>query len=502
MITTDVVIVGAGLAGIYVALNLPPHLNIIVLSNAKDNSSLAQGGIASCLVQQDSFDAHKEDTLLAGHYVNDLAAVTALVEDGPNHIQNLIDLGVKFDTRDNGEISVTLEGGHSHKRVVHINGDQTGKQLMNSLKLLLAEKKNVRVYKNTTALSLLKESNHIVGVTCANQHQVTQIIADHVVIATGGVGDLFESTTNQRGVVGLGMALADEVGAKIRDMRYIQFHPTGYFDHSRNRYFLISEALRGEGARLVDKNNHRFMTDIDDRLELAPRDVVANAIVDVMRNTEHPCVYLDTRHLSKAFLKERFPNIFVKLLEEGYELGTDLVPVNPVAHYTIGGIVVDLDGRTSLKGLYACGEVTSSGVHGANRLASNSLLECLVYGQRVAHTIADTNSLSSVSHDVLKTPYANMVCVHGSDAADYKRLIQEIMTGHVGIRRDTFSLKQAKAKLEVLLSNLSTIRYERIDFALAYHMCQVALMITKDAMSHDSLGCHQISTKIKGVPSC
>jgi len=484
----DVIIVGAGLAGTYVALNLPSTMKVLLLSAKKNNSSLAQGGIASCIDQDDAYTLHIEDTLIAGHHTNNPDAVTQLIENGPKEIQTLIDLGVQFDATSTGHLNLTLEGGHSSKRILHINGDQTGKALMESLNKTLLTKKHVQHINNASLIRLNRSVQGLEGIDYEHNLKIHTVTTQFVVIATGGIGDIYRFTTNQKGAVGAGIAIANSADVQIENMRYVQFHPTAYWNKDTNKYFLMTEALRGEGAYLVDEHNHRFMPAIHKDAELAPRDIVSQAIFERITLSEKSQVFLDTRHLESTFLEKRFPSIYAYLMERAIQLGKDLVPIAPVAHYTIGGITIDLEGKTSMERLYACGEVASSGVHGANRLASNSLLECLVYGHRVADSICQhyltTYQPSSTSEGKIHfKPLLN--------PPDYKTKIQRLMTQYAGILRTDEGLIKAKKELNALLEIFSPTKYTYLAHFHLYNITVVALMVIKDALSHSSLGCHQ-----------
>lgn len=491
----DVIIVGTGLAGSYTALNLPSHLNIVMLSAHEDNSSLAQGGIASCINKEDSFDAHMEDTLNAGHYINDPQAVKQLVESGPSNISALQTLGVGFDTGKNGQVSTTIEGGHSKSRVLHINGDQTGKGIMDVLHTEIQNRDNIEVLFDSHIIELLTdESNRaITGIIYEQNNQFATLLSYHVVIATGGMGNLYPYTTNHYGSYGIGIALAKEIGARTRDLHLMQFHPTAFYSEEQQRYFLISEALRGEGAHLLNTHMERFMLKVDKRAELAPRDIVSKAIYEEMMLSKKSFVYLDTRHLGTTFMSERFPAISSHLSKHGFTLGKDLIPVTPVAHYTVGGIEVDYNGMTNIEGLYACGEVASTGVHGANRLASNSLLECLVYGSNVASHITGELSYGSTSEDrLIKWPQCNQSGFKDikNDASNAINQIQKVMQKHVGIRRTDKDLESASNKIEIIKKQVEPKRFCSLSAFHAYHMTELALEVVNDALNNSSIGCH------------
>lgn len=493
----DVIIVGAGLAGLYTALNLDPQLEVILLSAYDNNSSLAQGGVASCTLGSDSYDLHMNDTLKAGHYANDEAAVLQLVESGPQEIQQLIAMGVPFDQNSHGQLNLTLEGGHSAKRILHIEGDQTGKMMMSHLLKALDTRNNIKVFKDTRLLELVKADDRILGVIIEHDGHVEALSAGHVILATGGVGDLFQHTTNQPGINGTGMAIGALAGASCDDLRYIQFHPTAFYKEGGGNAFLISEALRGEGAILIDSHMNPIMQGKHSLGDLAPRDVVAAAIYETMTLTNSDYVYLDTRHLDSDYLKSRFPSISKHLSEEGLHIGKDLIPVTPVAHYTIGGLKTNIHGQTSLNGLYACGEVACTGVHGANRLASNSLLECLVFGHTIARTINQApKSVVWNQVQTFKAALDSWSSYAPGDPDDEKiGLIKEIMSKHTGIYRSITGLKQANCKLRELISNLETNYKTSRASTSAYYAARIAQMIVEDALSHDSLGCHQLTPK-------
>lgn len=488
---SDIIIVGAGLSGLYTALNLPSSLSVELLSAYEDNSSLAQGGVASCIEPGDTFHKHITDTLKAGHYINDLPAVAHLVSGGPEQIRQLIELGVRFDTNQEGDLATTLEGGHTNRRILHIQGDQTGKGIMDTLRGQLDLHKHIESTNQCHLLSLITEDNVVKGVIYMEDQCIYHHYANDVVLATGGLGDLYQQTTNHKGAIGTGIAIAHEAGAKCANMHYIQFHPTAFYEPDEGHRFLITEALRGEGAHLLDENGQRFMPDYDSRLELAPRDVVSKAIHNVLSKQSKPYVYLDTRHLHDDFLNQRFPGIAQYLLKHHITIGKDLIPVTPVAHYTIGGIVVDQQGRTSLDHLYACGEVTSSGVHGANRLASNSLLECLVYGKAIADVLSktppSTDTLSQVSE---LSDYQHMIM----DSLDQGTIaiVQKLMTEQVGILRSTEGLIATRNHFKSLLEHNKAKRHERWSAFYNYSMLYTSILVLDDAIENPSLGCHTI----------
>ena len=381
-IFTDVLIIGGGIAGSRAALEIDPRLETIIVNKGKvsqSNSAYAQGGIAGVLDPLDNITNHIQDTLAAGKDLCDQDLVEHVCREAPRHIQELVELGADFDTED-GKIALTKEGGHSHRRVAHALGDATGKELMRALVLAVNSRPSLQTWTKTPTIDLVTVEGECRGAIIWNRyHGKTLIWAKQVILATGGAGCLFRETTNPPLATGDGHALAFRAGALLQDMEFMQFHPTVLYIAGGARY-LISEAVRGEGAYLRDCNGVRFMSDYHPDLELAHRDIVSRAITDRMLKTSHSCVYLDLTHLEKSLVKERFPNISKVCASFGLDLSKDQIPVRPGAHYMIGGVKTDLQAQTSVPNLWAAGEVTSTGLHGSNRLASNSLLEGLIFG--------------------------------------------------------------------------------------------------------------------------
>src|SRR5690242_6947169 len=379
---TDVLVIGGGIAGLRAALEVPASMNVLVVTKdgvQLSNSSWAQGGIASVLAPEDRFENHVEDTLTAGAGLCDRAVVEMVVREAPAAINDLITWGTHFDLED-GHLALGREGGHSHHRIVHALGDATGFEVMRAMIERVRQAANVTIWEKTFTLDLLIHEGACAGAYVARPRKEKLLVwAKQVVLASGGCGMIYRETTNPPVATGDGMAAAYRAGAELRDMEFMQFHPTVLYVAGSSRY-LISDAVRGEGAYLRDKSGVRFMLEEDERAELAPRDVVAQAIFRRMERTQHPNVYLDLSHLDPAKVRQRFPGIDKVCRGLGLDITRDPIPVRPGAHYMIGGVTVDAAGRTTLPGLWAAGEVTSSGLHGANRLASNSLLEGLVYG--------------------------------------------------------------------------------------------------------------------------
>ena len=387
----DVVIIGAGIAGLYTALLLPQNMKILIVSKAdgtKTNSYLAQGGIAASMIKIcDSPQMHYEDTLKSGRYTNDPASVKVLVEEAEMNMHKLESFGVHFDRDQNGQYLMGMEGAHSVARILRI-GDHTGKSVMEVLVERVKTSKNIRWETSFYASELLTDGKTCFGVQGYINQQYVSIFSKWTVLATGGIGHLYSFTSNALGIDGSGMAMAIRAGVKTAHMNLTQFHPTVFYTPNlEGRQFLISEAVRGEGAILRNQSGECFMAKYDDRMELAPRDVVSSAIEKEVARQSAPFVYLDVTHLSKAFLKERFPTIYEFCKTQGIIMEKDWIPVAPRLHYFMGGITTDLVGKTSLDALFAVGECAHTGVHGMNRLASNSLLEAVVFGRRIAMEI-------------------------------------------------------------------------------------------------------------------
>lgn len=446
----DVIVVGSGVAGLTTALQIRSHnLKVILVTKARiDEGSTrwAQGGIAAALGPGDSPEAHKQDTLNAGAGLCDPSAVEVLVTEGPEAVRRLIARGAVFDRSATGEIALTREGGHLRNRILHAGGDATGAEVSRALLKAVQEDEGIEVIEHALVLdALLTEQGEIAGVTLhvigeGTRDGVGQIEAGAVVIATGGLGQVFSQTTNPSVSTGDGVALALRAGAKVADVEFIQFHPTVLFlgENSQGQQPLISEAVRGEGAFLVNEIGERFMVKAHPLADLAPRDVVAKEIERQMRDRNLGNVWLDARAIEN--FASRFPTIHQSCAGIGIDPSRDLIPVAPAAHYASGGIRVDLNGRSTVHGLYACGETACTGAHGANRLASNSLLEGLVFGARIAFDIALSLKRGKVAAMDGRKPYL-------IDAAA-RKLIQNTMSRNVGVVRNSEGLQRAAQELE------------------------------------------------------
>jgi L-aspartate oxidase len=466
---TDVLVIGSGIAGLFTALKVSEFADVILVTkkNQSDsNTNYAQGGIASVIDTADTFEKHIQDTLVAGAGLCNKRSVEILVHEGPDRIYDLIDLGTNFTKRD-GKLDLAKEGGHSMARIVHAR-DLTGKEIERALIENVNSRPNITVIENTLAIDLLTEHNvnHVESailnnrncwgayVLLCNENRVEKITSKATVLATGGLGQVYLHTTNPPIATGDGFAMAYRSGARLGNMEFVQFHPTSLYTAENQRdfhtpAFLISEAVRGFGGILRTQDGVAFMERYDSRKDLAPRDIVARAIDNELKRRGDEFVLLDITHKKREDIIDHFPNIYNNCLKQGIDISKTFIPVVPAAHYACGGIVVDEYARTSLKGLYACGEVTMTGVHGANRLASNSLLEAVVYGYRAAVDIKDF--LGSFNSSIPEIPEWDD---SGTLSADEKVLIthstkevKQIMWDYVGIVRSNLRLERAASRI-------------------------------------------------------
>ena len=387
----DVIIAGCGAAGLYAAINLPSDAKILMVCKKElslCNSSLAQGGIAGVYNSpKDNIQYHQNDTLIAGGFKNNVDAVHTLVSEAAQDIEHIIDLGVEFNKNPDGTYHRTLEGGHSHHRIFH-HADATGKEIATKLLAKVQTRENVDIMENTLMCAVKQTSTGYSAFLRKPDGTYETVNSRFMILATGGIGRVYQFTTNSAIATGDGITFAYEMGAKIKNLSYVQFHPTAFNNRATRECFLISEAVRGEGAYLLNCHKERFMQNYDERLELAPRDVVSHAIILESRKQNSEDFYLDISYKDSEFLKNRFPMIYKNLLEQGYDLTKEPIPIFPCQHYLMGGIDVDGNSETTLKNLFACGECSHTGVHGGNRLASNSLLEALVFSRHAANCIA------------------------------------------------------------------------------------------------------------------
>ena len=452
---TDVLILGGGLAGLRAALAVDPRLSVTVITKddlRTSSSQWAQGGIAGVVDPEDRFDNHVADTLAAGGGLCHSDVVDSVVREAPARIGELIAWGTRFDEHD-GELELGREGGHSHHRIVHALGDATGREVMRAVIEQAGQARNLDVWPDTFTIDLVTDEGGCRGALVWNPaHGKTLVWARRTILATGGTGQIYRESTNPPGASGDGMALAWRAGAVLRDMEFMQFHPTVLYIAGGARS-LITEAVRGAGAWLVDREGRRFMPEFDPRAELAPRDVVSRAITVVMQQTQHANVYLDLSHLDPVVVHRKFPGMAELCRKFGLDLARDRIPVRPGAHYMIGGVTVDAEGRTGLPGLFAAGEVTSSGLHGANRLASNSLLEGLVYGARAggaatAEILAEGLGGESFIVPPIANPRTDEPGEESLDLADIRNSLRALMWRQVGVERTGVALEEALAAVE------------------------------------------------------
>ena len=501
---TDVLIIGGGLAGLRAALAVDPALRVLVLCKdglLNSNSVKAQGGIATVWdFKTDNFENHVHDTLIAGGELCDEAAVRYIIEHGTNEVKKLIDIGAEFDRQENGEILLGREGGHGHFRIIHALGDATGREIMRAVSEEVKKRPNIRVWGDSYALDLLTADGFCRGavVHWGKGNETELIWAKQTILASGGIGQLYRETTNPTIACGDGVAMAYRAGAVIRDMEFVQFHPTVLYIAGGSRS-LITEAMRGEGAYLIDKDGYRFMADYDERLELAPRDVVSRSIVQQMVKTNHPNVYLDLRHKDADWVYKRFPGIAAICAEFGVDIAHDPIPVRPGAHYAMGGVQVDHEGRTSVKGLWAAGEVSSSGLHGANRLASNSLLEALVYGEKTGRLAGEIATQMSDEYRALAIenrpiPYSGREESFDSgrlDLADIRSSLKSVMWRLVGVVRDEAGLTEALGNINLWSKYVLSRQFRHAEGWELQNMLTVARMIIEGALARrETRGSH------------
>ncbi|HTG63861.1 MAG TPA: L-aspartate oxidase [Sphingomicrobium sp.] len=508
MRTFDVLVIGSGAAGLTAALNLAPSKKVGVIAKGKLDegaTNWAQGGVAAVLEEGDSFDAHVNDTMIAGAGLNNLAVVEHVVSGAPSAIARLAELGVPFNIDDDGEgWHLTREGGHSHRRIVHV-ADATGWAIQHALEKAAAAHPNITLIPDMVAIDLatgrhadeFTTSGAVHGLYAFNRASgsVETLTARATVLATGGAGRTYLYSTAPRGATGDGIAMAWRAGCRISNMEFMQFHPTCLYN-LEVKNFLITEAVRGEGGILKHPvTGHRFMPDYDERGELAPRDIVARAIDSEIKRDGLDYVHLDISHREPEFVKGHFPNIYEKLIGLGIDITKEPIPVVPAQHYTCGGVLVDIDGRTDAPGLYAAGEVTQSGLHGANRLASNSLLECLVFGEAAAKHIL------KCWDELTEPPTIKAWDESRVTDSDEEVVIQQcwgeirrFMWNFVGIVRTTKRLERAKHRIDLLRQEVAdyykhfTVTPDLIELR---NLVEVADLIIRSALSrHESRGLH------------
>ena len=486
----DTIVVGSGLAGLTAAYHASKKGSVAIITKSQldiSNSYYAQGGIAAVTATEDSFESHIQDTLTAGRGLCDLDVVQILVTEGQQCVRELITLGMEFD-KENGEFVLGLEGGHSHRRILHAGGDATGKGLTLFMLKRVQEQKNIAVFEYTTVVELLTQNSTCIGVQALDFTTGQNLIfqSTSTIIATGGLSRIYDRSTNPHTATGDGIALAYHAGAKLSDIEFIQFHPSALYIPGEEA-FLISEAVRGEGAWLFTPDGIRFMPPLHPLAELAPRDVVAHAIYNQMQIHQSDFVYLSLKHLNPEVIKRRFSTIYHTLLKYNIDLTSDLLPIAPAAHYMVGGIQTDLHGETNIKGLFACGEVASTGVMGANRLASNSLLECLVFGKRAAE------KANSMQRKPVDLPVITEIHVNQENEnlfLETKNHLASLMSKKAGIVRSAEKLQQALNELQEISRIIpDTIQeYNYLKIKQTIDIC--SLICTSALIREESRGGH------------
>ena len=499
------IIIGSGLAGLYSALKISQNLQengkVLLVTKAdlgESNSRYAQGGIVAVLKENtvDSVASHISDTLNAGAGLSDFNTVKYFSENSDEVIKDLINYGVNFDRNENNELLFTLEGAHSVRRILHCGGDATGRGIEKRLSELVKENENITVLENTIAVELAIDEDICKGVVLFDGSKYSLALSNYVILATGGIGQLYKNTTNPKCATGDGLALAYNAGAIMQDMEFVQFHPTALAVNSEDANFLLSEALRGEGAKLVDEKGNEFMSKYHELVDLAPRDIVTRANYEEMKKANKDFVYLNATKIGAEKIERRFPSINKVCLANGIDMKKDFIPAHPAAHYFMGGVKANVDGRTSIKGLFALGEVASTGLQGANRLASNSLLECVVMAYSLADYIKNNfeNSIIDFNENIEKfvKKYSQELGFIEYDTVALKAELQELMWNGAGIIRSEESLKEANSSLQKLkskfLRNNKCLNIQEYEFK---NMLTVAQIIINSALNRkESRGAH------------
>ncbi len=484
---TDFLIIGSGISGLNFALNAAKKGKVLIITKKKlidSNTNYAQGGIAAVLDKTDNYKKHIKDTLEAGSYHNNKKAVEFMVKNSTAAIYRLVDLGVEF-AKENGKLKLTKEGGHQKKRIAYV-GDYTGKEIERILVKRIKEHPNIKIFEDTFALKLIVKGKNCYGSQVIRNNKIDNIFAHQTILATGGIGALFEHTTNPTIATGDGIAMGITAKCKLKDIEFIQFHPTA-LDKNIKPKFLVSETVRGEGAKIITEDGKKLMKNKHRLRDLAPRDIVAREIYKAQQSEQ---VYLDIRHKKTAFLKKRFPKIYQKLKSYKIDMAKDLIPVTPAAHYICGGIVTDLFGRTRLKNLYAFGEVTCTGVHGANRLASNSLLEALVFSNQIIKKLKLKNELKIPA--IKKEKLISTNSQKTKEATKLKQEIKKIMWKYAGIIRNRKTIKkEGLPQIKNIIKELEKIFGTNQEIAESRNMAIVGKSILKAAYKRKtSIGCH------------
>ena len=456
----DVVVLGTGIAGLFSALTLNSQLRVLVITKDQlniSNTNLAQGGIA-VTVDKRKAKGHVDDTVVAGNNYNNRDVVEMVIDNCQRFLDEMIKLDVRFDVDQNGELLLTREGGHNERRILH-SKDSTGKEIVRALSDAVSERANIDLWENTFAIDVLTSQGVCAGISVIKDGHLNHIYASKVIIATGGIGKVYEKTTNERICTGDGMAMAIRAGAMLKDMEFVQFHPTA-FDFDGDRNFLISEAVRGEGGILRNSSGEAFMDTYHPLKDLAPRNVVSMAIYEQITIHGSEKVYLDVTHLDKEYIKNRFPMIYEHCLKKGINITEDFIPITPVQHYIMGGIYTDTIGRSTVKNLYACGEVANTGMHGANRMASNSLLEGLVFAGLIAEDINQLYGKDELSRthgelDDCLDGITGCSTINIDEVRAFTGQLKRIMSGQVGMVRTKEGLDCALGDIKAILGVLS-----------------------------------------------
>jgi len=492
VIEKDVIVIGAGIAGLFTALKASSTNDVLMITKKSlldSNTRYAQGGIAAVTSEEDSPAYHLQDTLIAGAGLCSQEAVDVLVHEGPEGVHDLIQMGTQFD-QENGSFALTKEGAHSQRRILHANGDATGFEIVRALSEKAKADPRIEVWDDHFVIDLVTVDGECCGVIVQKPDgQRLFVRGKATILCSGGAGQLYRYTTNPDVATGDGIAMAYRAGAYIQDVEFIQFHPTSLCYPGAPR-FLISEAVRGEGAILRNIRGERFMERYHEQLELAPRDVVARAIVSEMEETKSTFVYLDVTHESADMVKHRFPNIYEFCLSYGLDLTTDWIPVAPAAHYMMGGVKTDLSGETNIARLFACGECSSTGVHGANRLASNSLSEAIVFGRRIVERINALQPCTTAPRSELDTEVPARSSVPMQAVVEKRLKLQKLMVRYVGLRRDGKGLEKGLEELRRHLPIFQSVLRLREEFEFA-NLLTCALLTTQAALSRkESRGAH------------
>ncbi len=478
----DVVIIGSGLAGLTSALHASKKGNVLLVTKSQlteSNSRYAQGGIAAVFQPHDNFAKHVEDTMIAGAFHNNKSVVKYFIEQSPKLIKMLQKLGVSFEKTSQGKFLQNQEAGHRFRRIVHV-GDHTGLSIVETLVKLVRKKPNITIWENCFAKDFIVKNKICYGVKIIRKNLCVPVFARRIVLATGGVGQLYRYTTNPTITTGDGIALAARAGCNIKDMEFVQFHPTA-FAKARSPLFLISETVRGEGALLLNAKGERYMLKYHKDAELAPRDIVSIATYQEQKKGK---IFLDIRHRKTSELRKKFPTIYAYLKDQGFDMGKDLIPVTPAAHYLCGGIIAGLDGKTNIRNLYALGEVACTGLQGANRLASNSLLEAAIMGEHVMDSpLPVIKNFPKISATKRHYPKAS------KKITKLKKTLQTLMWNNVGIIRTKNLLKQALKRIQSIKKQLP--KEESIAKLELQNMLNVAELIVRASLKRrKSLGAH------------